>query len=580
MKKVTTIFASIMIVFIFSISTTLAQSGDTLVVYATTANLEEIINNDTTSTGLQAHKAYKLVSLDTTYVFQGPITVKSDITVIGVPGSDGRPPCIQPLTLPDNSLPNFLFVLNGPNTKAVFKNLYLTGKSTDNTINTTNYNGAGALIQLTAEGIRLTVDKVVFSDWPTNNIGYSADNCSIFVTNCVFRNATVSTAWYSGEAVRNTYNTASSDTIIMKNNTMFCMAYSALCPVTINPVNYLEFSHNSVIYTFKNPFWIYNLTNGKVNDNLFYAAFSGASSITEHFGLWDQLRSFERTGVVDFDTLNTAMAEWLDPGDIGQPDFMWLAEAKRNIEFKNNVCFWPKLITDFWAQWNVDHAGEDSVITPVWLNARTLGMFADHAHWPGLVSSGNLEVDPQFSSSINDVLYDNTGCGNGFFAHFTAVRTNNASTVTTYGYKIANVEGDNWIPEWPLPETEIMKYENASLKAGGTDGKPVGDPNWFGGASAVENTETLPASFALYDAYPNPFNPSTSVKFSLSKAGNVNLKIYNVMGQLVKTVVDNEFKATGSYEYKIGMDNYSSGVYLLTLSQGNQQSTKKIILLK
>lgn len=581
MKKVIATFIGIMIVFFFSSNFLHAANSDTLTVYATPNNLETVINNDTTSSGMQAHKVYKLVSLDTTYVFQGPISVKSDITVIGVLGADGRPPCIQPMTLPDNSLPINMFSLNGANTNAVFKNLYLTGRSTDNTVASgiDFDNGAGVLIKVAAQGIRLTVDNVIFSDWASDIIGYSADDVSIFVTNCVFRNSTNSGAWYSGEALRNINNTASSDSIVMKYNTMFCIAYSCMTPVTIAPANYLEFNHNSVIYTFKNPFWIYNMTNGKIDNNLFYAAFSGGSSLTEYTGMWDQLRSFAITGVVDFDTLLTPMAQWLDPADTANPNFMWLAEAKRKIEVKNNDCFWPKAITDFWTAWN-DTAHVDSIVTPVWMNDRTLGMFADKTHWPGLVQSDNLSVDPQFGTSINDVLNNNTGCGDGFLDYFKVVRTNDVSTTATFGYKYSTV-GSNWIPEWPLPESSLMKYTNAALKIGGTDGLPVGDPNWFGLATGVENVPAqVPDKFNLENAYPNPFNPSTNIKFNLSKAGSVSLKVYNVMGQLVKTIVDNTYKNKGEYTYSIDMDNFSSGVYFYTLTQGNQQITKKMILMK
>jgi hypothetical protein len=563
---------------------TLQAANDTLAVYATPYNLEQIIGSDTTGGGLQAHKVYKLVSRDTTYVFQGPISVKSDIAVIGVLDPvTGRPPCIQPLTLPDNSLPDFLFVLNGPNTKAVFKNLYFTGRSTDNTICTSNYNGAGAIIQLAAEGIRLTVDHVVFVDWPTNNIGYSGDHCSIFVTNCKFRNAIISSAWYSGEAVRNTFNTAITDSLVMINNTMFCMAYSAACPVTVNPCTYFEFNHNSVIYTFKNPFWIFNVTTAKVNNNLFYAAFAGASNTTEHYGMWDQLRTFEITSVVDFDTLNMPIARWFDPADTAGSqglNVLWPAEAKRNIEVKNNVCFWPKAITDFWKAWN-DTAHVDTIITPVWMNTRTNGMFADKTHWPGLVQSQNLQVDPQFGPSLDQVLNAGTQSGDGFLNYFRVVRTNSTS-IASYGYKVATVAGDNWIPQWPLPEIADMQYTNAALRTGGTDGKPVGDPGWFNGGftGVAEDPDPVPDQLALSQAYPNPFNPSTTVEITLAQSGTVSLKVYNVLGQMVNAVVDNVYKNRGKYSYQITMDGLPSGVYFYTLVQGNQHIARNMILLK
>ncbi|MDR3628624.1 MAG: DUF4434 domain-containing protein [Ignavibacteriaceae bacterium] len=89
-----------------------------------------------------------------------------------------------------------------------------------------------------------------------------------------------------------------------------------------------------------------------------------------------------------------------------------------------------------------------------------------------------------------------------------------------------------------------------------------------------------PYKFALYEAYPNPFNPSTNIKFSIAQSGNVSLKIYNIMGQLVKTIVDNVYTNKGSYEYNVKMEDFASGIYFYNLMQGRQQITKKMILLK
>jgi hypothetical protein len=52
------------------------------------------------------------------------------------------------------------------------------------------------------------------------------------------------------------------------------------------------------------------------------------------------------------------------------------------------------------------------------------------------------------------------------------------------------------------------------------------------------------------------------------------------MGQLVKTIIDNEFKNAGSHEFRVSMDDFASGIYLVSLTQGSQKATKKIILLK
>ena len=580
MKAIFTAMIVVVIMAFFITPSNIYAASDTLDVYSSGASLDEIINSDTTSTGMQAHSVYKLVSLDTTYIFLGPVSVKSDLTVIGVLGSNGRPPCIQSGVLSDGSLPYYLFVMNGNNTKGVFKNLYLTGLAPNNTINQLNVNGIGAFIQISGDYIKLNVDNVIFEDWPENAISYSGNWCDFLVTNCKFRNMISATQWYSGEGLRNQNNNAITDSIVMRNNTFLAINAYAACPVTSIYTKYFEFVHNTIMLTFQNPFWIFNVTDAKVNNNLFYAAWTGAMTKEEYFGYWDQLWSIDIGSLVDLDTLDIAKAKVFDPADSADANIRWLAEAKRNIEVKNNVYYWPKPITDFWTAWN-DTAHVDSIITPLWMNDRTTGMFNDKTHWPNLIESGNMEADPGFGSSVDQVFENNTGNGVGIFQYFTNIRTNTAST-DIYGYQPQSISGDNWIPQWPLPEMTDMQYSNTALKTYGTDGKPVGDPGWFtGGYTGVLKTDTqIPDKFELSNAYPNPFNPSTNIKFSLAKSGLVSLKVYNVLGQLVKTIIDNATVAKGTHEVNLNMDGFSSGIYFYMLTEGNQQITKKMILMK
>ncbi len=125
-----------------------------------------------------------------------------------------------------------------------------------------------------------------------------------------------------------------------------------------------------------------------------------------------------------------------------------------------------------------------------------------------------------------------------------------------------------------------MQYTNAAVKSGSNDGKPLGDPYWFSGLTAVaQRPVEVARRFDLSNNYPNPFNPSTVVKVTLVKSGEMSLKLYNVLGQLVK-VVDEGYKAPGVYTYDINMDSFASGVYFYTLQQGNDIMTKKMLLLK
>jgi len=100
----------------------------------------------------------------------------------------------------------------------------------------------------------------------------------------------------------------------------------------------------------------------------------------------------------------------------------------------------------------------------------------------------------------------------------------------------------------------------------------------------LEETPNSPVSYFLFENYPNPFNPVTTIKYAISQAANVSLKVYNIKGQLVKTLV-NENKETGNHSVVWnGKDNnekpVSSGVYFYRIKAGKFIEMKKMILLK
>ena len=95
---------------------------------------------------------------------------------------------------------------------------------------------------------------------------------------------------------------------------------------------------------------------------------------------------------------------------------------------------------------------------------------------------------------------------------------------------------------------------------------------------------TLPNQFVLNQNYPNPFNPTTEIAFSMDKAADVSLTIYNVLGQKVR-VLENASLEAGTHTYKWdGSDelgqSVSTGVYMYTLSDGAKSFTKKMALMK
>jgi len=97
----------------------------------------------------------------------------------------------------------------------------------------------------------------------------------------------------------------------------------------------------------------------------------------------------------------------------------------------------------------------------------------------------------------------------------------------------------------------------------------------------VEETmiEEIPNSFELSQNYPNPFNPSTTISFSLPKTSEVQLNIYNVLGQHVAQLV-NEVKNAGTYQVNWDASNLSSGIYIYRLQAGSKILTNRMILMK
>ncbi|MDP2038120.1 MAG: carboxypeptidase regulatory-like domain-containing protein, partial [Ignavibacteria bacterium] len=97
----------------------------------------------------------------------------------------------------------------------------------------------------------------------------------------------------------------------------------------------------------------------------------------------------------------------------------------------------------------------------------------------------------------------------------------------------------------------------------------------------VDNQAEIPTGFSLSQNYPNPFNPETTISYKIKEASYVSLKVYDVLGNEVATLV-NEFKQAGTYNCQLRIENgeLPSGMYLYRLTAGYYTQTKKMILLK
>ena len=95
----------------------------------------------------------------------------------------------------------------------------------------------------------------------------------------------------------------------------------------------------------------------------------------------------------------------------------------------------------------------------------------------------------------------------------------------------------------------------------------------------AEKDNLVPNQFLLEQNYPNPFNPTTTIKYSVTEVSKVSLILFNLLGQEIITLVNDE-KPAGNYSVNFNAVNLSSGVYFYRLQAGSFVQTKKMILLK
>ena len=154
-----------------------------------------------------------------------------------------------------------------------------------------------------------------------------------------------------------------------------------------------------------------------------------------------------------------------------------------------------------------------------------------------------------FPSSTGTAISTNAGTYTFDFTYYMDPVWNDTSIIT-----IAFIQNDN--------DHSIMNTSRNGMVTGVTP-----------------NTNDVPAQYSLSQNYPNPFNPTTNIKFNLPKNEFVTLKVYDMIGNEVKTLVEGIHSA-GKYNIEFDGSNLSSGVYFYTLKTENYAETKKMILLK
>lgn len=138
--------------------------------------------------------------------------------------------------------------------------------------------------------------------------------------------------------------------------------------------------------------------------------------------------------------------------------------------------------------------------------------------------------------------------------------------------------GRTWMQRWPEGGRDIVFTDS-------THGWVLGDDSlliytFSGGVTAVRESDSpVPAAFTLFQNYPNPCNPSTTIRYRIPANSIVELKVFDILGREVATLV-NEMQRVGEHSVRFDGTGLSSGVYFYTLEAGVYHDARKILLLK
>lgn len=497
------------------------------------SEIVSIINGDTTATGAQKHTEYGL-QRGTVYFALGQIKNTYPLTIVAV----GDAALARP----------FIKILVNASGQVVtpfkpFKNLTIEGVDFSGV--TSSGSNVNAMIQTGTQKIKITLKNCEFDSVNSRVIIMDQNYCSVFAYDCKSHNSGTSNKTGRFIDARSTF----ADSVVMVNCTFYNL-YHAVINRFGGQERYFKFDHCTVYNVMTSPLRICECPDVTMTNSLFIqTGFLGYNA------LWIK----EYTNPAWLNILEDR-DEWsrIELCPLVQDTFVVKMGLTQKINGKNN---------NFWLDPDVYTTYPDTIYKYVnldFLSASVIG--ADTTTW--------ISEDPGFtkapvcrSKEMSIKVHSVPGEGG------------NAKEV---GFDYANPPYNFSYP------TTKASYTAAA------GGFPLGDLNWFPEKkkeweqyikTAVNNrSESAPARFTLAQNYPNPFNPTTSISYTTQSAEEVNLTIYNAIGQKVRTLVAQKQPA-GTYSFKWdGTDEtgvaMSGGVYFYKLQVGQTTSVKKMMFVK
>ncbi len=595
--------------------------------------LETAINSDTAAGGVRSNpnRIYGLHK-DAVYIQNASIVFKggSTLTIVGEKGGAFPVVQMQPVLGVDPGVNGGANQVEG---SLHLDHIYWVGKVTDGTQFNQLFNMSTVLN---------LPQSCVVNDCVTEFIGLDTFNgdgwtkgAKFKFTNCYFRALFQGSQWWAGRVF---YCKKPIDTLWVENCTVTNGALIFLQQEA--GTRFAYFNHNTFINT--NKYWLLNnyYQNLYIVNNLFTNPnWVGEDSVNVAVGGQDpdgrvglaglpSAPMYE--GLIGVDTITIkqqVFADWINPDSTINNTKVGLDKLK--IYVSNNVEWTDTLLNAYYTNrgnawntvgpypigmlnWGGKGTGPWQVtnIPGIWANKRTVALFAAYPHnmasthnihtrvntvTPSIADASvvtkmiawnqNIWGDPAFPTGTNDLLMSAYVPGD-----------KDASTLPGFTGGVKSENGDVGVAKI---DDFIENYAQSGTKTNSTiDHLPIGALHW-------ENNATVPSSsfnaimaqydidittgvavapgvaqsFKLNQNYPNPFNPSTKIEFNLPKSQNVDLKVFNMLGQEVATLAHGTL-AAGQHSVTFDAKTLASGVYIYRLTAGSNVDTKKMVLMK
>jgi hypothetical protein len=431
-------------------------------------------------------------------------------------------------------------------------NLYMQNiqASSINELSPSSISGLGQNLILTnAQGFDIVIDSCIFNQAGQGFIRTTSAPRVVKVTNTIMADMGYIGTFDPGNGRGVDLRTGSCDSLVVVNNTFVnngdrvIRHYSSTAPL-----KYMLFDHNTVVnnYAFHGMMAL-GITGNKI-------------IITNNF--------FQNPFALGADTDVVRQAEFTDSGELdpknNQPRMVWIQSVPNDTTvwtIRNNYYS----VTTAQQNWYTKYA--------------TAGVVGEGSK---LTWKTNKKVDSVLAFQKVSVYLTNVPeTGTAYMDWYRSPSgANKTKSQATFNPALNDYNRKSF--DW-LEDSLNCKYSTtASIYTAADGGKPVGALTWWNmPLTAVEKIsgQGVPENFVLSQNYPNPFNPSTTLQYSISKSSQVVLEVFNVLGQSVARLVDEQL-TPGTYKTTFNASNLSSGVYLYRLKAGDYVQTLKMVLMK